>query len=88
MVHQCSSITSKQKIISVTTLDRFKALLLLYNIVKSQSQTMEIRRVGLNSVETEFSQMPDLLCDNLLRGCQRKAFSMDTKAIQASNDLT
>ena len=25
-------------------------------------QTIEIQRVGLNSVETEFSQMPDLLC--------------------------
>ena len=42
LVCQCSSITSKQKIISVTTLDCFKALLLLYNIVKSQLQTKEI----------------------------------------------
>ena len=24
---------------------------------------IEIQRVGFNSVETEFSQMPDLLCD-------------------------
>ena len=62
MVHQCSSITSEQKVISVTTLIHFKALLLLYNIVKSQLQMIEIQRVGLNSIETEFSQMPDLLC--------------------------
>ena len=32
------------------------------NILKSQLQTIENQRVPLNSVETEFSQMPDLLC--------------------------
>ena len=25
---------------------------------------IEIQTVGLNSIETEFSQMPDLLCDH------------------------
>ena len=32
------------------------------NILKSQLQTIENQRVPLNSVEAEFSQMPNLLC--------------------------
>ena len=39
-----------------------EALRPLYNILKSQLQTIENQRVLLNSVETESSQMPDLLC--------------------------
>ena len=37
----------------------------LLNILKSLLQTNDIENqtVPLNSVETEFSQMPDLLCD-------------------------
>ena len=37
-----------------------EALLPLYNILKSQLQTIENQRVPLNSVETEFSQMFDI----------------------------
>ena len=62
MAYQCPSIACDLKIFSLTTLDRFEALLLLYNILKSQFQTIEIQTVGLNSVETEFTQMPDFLC--------------------------
>ena len=58
------SIARDQQIFSVTTLESFgSSASTLYNILKSQLQTIENQTVPLNSVETEFSQMPDLLCE-------------------------
>ena len=42
---------------------------------------IEIQTVGLNSVETEFSQMPDLLCAMVLSFCTYWSFPFGDSAI-------
>ena len=67
-----------------------EALLLLYNILKSQLQTIENQRVPLNSVETQFSQMPDLLCDTYfaLRAYDSLPHGTLVEKLQVANEMT